>query len=131
MSFGGIKYNWEKQKWIWWTIFLYKWIDVWATFNKTWKKIESYPFKLKVKEPYPIKIKPKTMTKDMFILNILIVKAIIKYEMLRYNMIYKQVTQNIYLDILPITYHKELMANVIFSISLLNFFPMIPLNLQL
>ena len=95
------------------------------------KKIESYPFKLKVKEPYPIKIKPKTMTKDMFVLNILIVEAIIKYEMLRYNMTYKQVTQNIYLDILSITYHKELMAYVIFSISLLNFFPMIPLNLHL
>ena len=31
------------------------------------KKFESYPFKCKVKEPYPIKIKPKAMTKSMFI----------------------------------------------------------------
>ena len=89
------------------------------------KKIESYPFKVKVKESYPIKIKPRVMTKDTFISNILIVEAIIKYEMLRYSMSYKQVTQNIYLDILPTTYHEELMAKVIFSISVLNFFPII------
>ena len=89
------------------------------------KKIESYPFKLQVKQPYPTKIKLKVMMKDMFISKILIVEAIIKYEMLRYNMSYKQVTQNIYLDILPTTYHKQLMVKVIFSISLLNFFPMI------
>ena len=89
------------------------------------KKIESYPFKVKVKESYPIKIKPRAMTKDTFISNILIVEAIIKYEMLRYSMSYKQVTQNIYLDILPTTYHEELMAKVIFSISVLNFFPII------
>ena len=63
--------------------------------------------------------------KDMFISKILIVEAIIKYEMLRYNMSYKQVTRNIYLDILPTTYHEELLAKVIFSISLLNFFLMI------
>ena len=89
------------------------------------KKIESYPFKVKVKESYPIKIKPRAMTKETFISNILIVEAIIKYEMLRYSMSYKQVTQNIYLDILPTTYHEQLMANVIFSISVLNFFPVI------
>ena len=47
------------------------------------KKFESYPFKRKVKEPYPIKIKPKAMMKDMFISNILTVNAIIKYELLR------------------------------------------------
>ena len=85
-------------------------------------KIKSYPLKLKVKEPYPIKIKLKVMAKDMFISNILIVEAIIKYEMLQYNMSYKQVTRNTYLDILPTTYHKELMAKVIFSISLKKFF---------
>ena len=70
-------------------------------------------------------MKPKALTKDMFISNVLTVEAIIKYEMLRYNMGYKQVTRNIYLDILPTTYHEELMAKVTFSISLLNFFPMI------
>ena len=48
--------------------------------------------------------------------------------MLRYSMSYKQVTQNIYLDILPTTYHEELMAKVIFSISGLNFFPIITLK---
>ena len=95
------------------------------------KKKESYPFKLKVKEPYQIKIKPKAMTKDMFLSNILIVEAIIKYKMLRYNMSYKQVTRNIYLNILPTTYHEELMAKVIFSISLLNFFQWSPSNLHL
>ena len=31
------------------------------------KKFESYPFKRKVKKPYPIKIKTKAMTKDMFL----------------------------------------------------------------
>ena len=96
------------------------------------KKIESYPFKVKVKESYPIKIKPRAMTKDTFISNVLIVEAIIKYEMLRYSMSYKQVMQNIYLDILPTTCHEELMAKVIFSISVLNIFPIItfkPLNL--
>ena len=55
------------------------------------KKFESYPFKCKVKEPYPVKIKPKAMTKSMFISNILTAETIIKYEMLRYNMSYKQV----------------------------------------
>ena len=70
-------------------------------------------------------MKAKAMTKDMFISNILIVEAIIKYEMLWYNMNYKQMTRNINLNILPTTYHEELMAKVIFSISLLNFFPMI------
>ena len=91
------------------------------------KKLESYPFKGKVKEPYPIKIKPKAMTKDMFISNILLVEAIIKYKMQRYNMSYKQVTRNMttYLDILTTTYHEQLMAKVIFSISLLIFFPII------
>ena len=54
------------------------------------------------------------MTMDIFISNILTVEAIIKYEMLRYNMSYKQMTQNIFLDILPTTYHEELMAKVIF-----------------
>ena len=34
------------------------------------KKIESFPFKRNVKEPYPIKITPKAMTKDMFISNL-------------------------------------------------------------
>ena len=52
---------------------------------------------------------------DVFISNILIVEAITKYEMLRYNVSYKQVTRNIYLDILPTTYHKELMVKVIFQ----------------
>ena len=55
------------------------------------KKFESYPFKCKVKEPYPSKIKPKAMTKSMFISNILTVETIIKNEMLRYNKSYKQV----------------------------------------
>ena len=41
------------------------------------------------------------------------------------NMSYKQEIQNMYLDILPMNYHKELMAKVIFSISLLIFFPII------
>ena len=91
------------------------------------KKFESYPFKRKVKEPYPTKIKPKAMTNDMFISNILLVEAIIKYKMQRYNMSYKQVTRNMttYLDILTTTYHEQLMAKVIFSISLLIFFPII------
>ena len=40
-------------------------------------------------------------------------------------MSYKQVTQNMYLDILPATHHEELMTNVIFSILLRIFFPMI------
>ena len=50
------------------------------------------------------------MTKEMFISTILTVEAIIKYEMLHYNMNYKQVTRNIYLDILPTMYHEELMV---------------------
>ena len=54
------------------------------------------------------------MTKDTIISNILTVEAIIIFEMLRYNMSYKQVTRNIFLDILPTTYHEELMAKVIF-----------------
>ena len=89
------------------------------------KKIKSYPFKRKVKDPYPIKLKPKPIAKDMFISNILTVEAIIKYEMLRYNMRYKKVTQNIYLDILPIMYHKEVMTMLFFSISLLISFQVI------
>ena len=60
--------------------------------------LESYPFKRKVKEPYLTKIKPKVMTKDMFISNILTVEAFTKCEMLRDNMSYKQVTRNMYLD---------------------------------
>ena len=89
------------------------------------KKIEYYPFKRKVKEPYPITIKPKAMAKDMLISNILTSKAIIKYEILQYNVSYKKVTRNIYLDILPTMYHKELMTKAIFSISLLNLLPII------
>ena len=89
------------------------------------KKIKSYPFKRKVKDPYPIKLKPKPIAKDMFISNILTVEAIIKYEMLRYNMRYKKVTQNIYLDILPTMYHKEVMTMLFFSISLLISFQVI------
>ena len=90
------------------------------------KVLESYPFKPEVKEPYPIKIKPKAMTKDMYISNILATEAIIKYEMLQENKSYKEVTRNMYLDILPAKYHEELMAKVFFLISLLNFFfPMI------
>ena len=53
------------------------------------------------------------------------VEAIINYEMLRHNMSYKQVTRNIYLGILSTMHHEELMAKVVFSISLLIFFPMI------
>ena len=40
------------------------------------KKFESYPFKRKVREPYRIKIKPKAVTKGMFIPNILIEKPL-------------------------------------------------------
>ena len=50
------------------------------------------------------------MTKDMLISNFLTAEVIIKYEILRYKMNYKQVMQNIYLDILPSTYDKELMT---------------------
>ena len=89
------------------------------------KKIKSYQFKRKVKDPYPIKLKPKPIAKDMFISNILTVEAIIKYEMLRYNMRYKKVTQNVYLDILPTMYHKEVMTMLFFSISLLISFQVI------
>ena len=91
------------------------------------KKFESYPFKRKVKEPYPTKIKPKAMTNDMFISNILLVEAIIKYKMQWYNMSYKQVTRNMttYLELLPTTYDEQLMAKVTFSIFLLIFFPII------
>ena len=78
-----------------------------------------------MKDPYPIKLKPKPIAKDMFISNILTVEAIIKYEMLRYNMRYKKVTQNIYLDILPTMYHKEVMTMLFFSISLLISFQVI------
>ena len=39
--------------------------------EKKKKEVESFPFNRNVKEPYPIKIKPKAMTKDMFISNIL------------------------------------------------------------
>ena len=42
------------------------------------KLFEFYPFKCKVKEPYPIKIKPKPMKNDIFIQNILKVEAIKK-----------------------------------------------------
>ena len=69
------------------------------------KVLESYPFKSKAKESYQIKIKPKSMIKEMFILNILTVKEIIKYEMLRDNMSYKQATRNRYLCILPTAYY--------------------------
>ena len=93
--------------------------------KKKKKKIKSYPLKRKVKDPYPIKLKPKLIAKDMFISNILTVEAIIKYEMLRYNMRYKKVTQNIYLDILPIMYHKEVMTMLFFSISSLISFQVI------
>ena len=89
------------------------------------KKIKSYQFKRKVKDPYPIKLKPKPIAKDMFISNILTVEAIIKNEMLRYNMRYKKVTQNVYLDILPTMYHKEVMTMLFFSISLLISFQVI------
>ena len=65
---------------------------------------------------------------DIFISNILTAEAIIKYEMLRYNMSYKQMTQNIFLDIPPTTYHEELMTKVIFWISLLIFFPIISIK---
>ena len=61
----------------------------------------------------------------MLISNILTVEAIIKYEMLLFNMSYKQVTRNINLDILPTKYYDELMAKIIFSISLLSFFLMV------
>ena len=59
------------------------------------KVLESYPFKRKVKELYPIKIKPRVM----FISNILTVEAMIKYKILQGNMSYKQMTRNKYLDI--------------------------------
>ena len=39
--FGGIRYNWEKKKRIWWI--LYKRIDVWVTYNRTWKKSRILP----------------------------------------------------------------------------------------
>ena len=55
------------------------------------KKKKILSVKLKVKEPYPFKTKPKAIMKDIFILNILIVEAIIKYEMRRDNMSYKEV----------------------------------------
>ena len=96
--------NEKKKKKIWWTIFLKKQIDVWPLTIEHEKTIDSYPLKRKVKEPYPIKIKPKAMTKAMFTPNILTVEAIIKYEMLWYNMSYKQVTWNI-LHIWHITYN--------------------------
>ena len=47
------------------------------------------------------------MTNDVFISNILIVEAITKYEMLRYNVSYKQVTRNIYLDNVPQTVNGQ------------------------
>ena len=56
------------------------------------KVLESYPFKHEVKEPYQMKIKPNTMTKDnieLAILNILTFEEIIKYEMLGDSMSYK------------------------------------------
>ena len=83
--------------------------------TKREKNVESYPFIRKVKEQYPIKIEPKAMMKDMFISSILTVEAIIKYEMLQYNMNCKQVTRIIYLDIVPTSYHDEIMAKVIFQ----------------
>ena len=70
--------------------------------------LKSYSFKRKAKEPYPIKINRKVITNDMFLSNILTVDAIIECEMLRDNMSCKQVTRNVYLDILPTTYHEEL-----------------------
>ena len=72
------------------------------------KVIQSYPFKRKVKESKRMKIKPKAVTKNIFISNILTVEAIIEYQMLRDNMSYKQVMRNIYLDILLRPYHEEL-----------------------
>ena len=83
--------------------------------TKREKKFESYPFIRKVKEQYPIKIELKAMMKDMFISSILTVEAIIKYEMLQYNMNCQQVARNIYLDIVPTSYHDEIMAKVIFQ----------------
>ena len=89
------------------------------------KNLNPIRLNVKWKSFYPIKIKSKAMTKDKFKSNILTVEAIMKYEMLLYNMSYKQVTRNIYLDMQPTTYHEELMAKVYFSISLLNFFAII------
>ena len=54
------------------------------------KVFKSCPFKRKVKkEPNQIIIKPKVMTKDMFISNILTAEIIIRCEMLRDKMSYK------------------------------------------
>ena len=67
----------------------------WPLTTECEKVLESYPFKRKVKELYPIKIKPRAM----FISNILTVEAMMKYKILQDNMSYKQMTQNKYLDI--------------------------------
>ena len=64
------------------------------------------------------------MTKDMFISNILTVEAIVIYEMLQDKLSYRQVTRNMYLGILPTKYNRQLMAKVIFSVSLSNLFIM-------
>ena len=56
------------------------------------KVLPSFPFKLKVKKPYPILRKTKSMMKVMYILNILAFETIIKYEQLQYNKSYKEVT---------------------------------------
>ena len=65
------------------------------------------------------------MTKDMFISSTFTVEDNIKYQMQWNNMIYKQMTRNIYLDILLAACHQELMVKVIFSVYLLVFFTMI------
>ena len=67
----------------------------WPLTTEYEKVLESHPFKRKVKELYPIKIKPRAM----FIYNILTVEAMMKYKILRENMSYKQMTQNKCLDI--------------------------------
>ena len=76
------------------------------------KVFESFPFKRKVKKkPNPIKIKPKATTAEI----------ITRCEILREKMSYKQVTQNIYLDILPTVHHEELIAKIIFFNFVVNF----------
>ena len=60
--------------------------------------------------------------KVMYILNILVFEAIIKYEKLQYNKSYKEVAWTMHLDILPSKYHEELMAKVIFLNFVIKFF---------
>ena len=93
--------------------------------------LESYLCKGKVNKSYPIKIKPKAITKGIFISNILTVQAIIKYKMLQDNMSYKPVTRGMYLDILPTKYHEEFMGGIVFSILLSILFQKSPLNFHL